>query len=338
MKKLRLAGFQKDSTCINNIISMKIIPNRNTFFVLLACGFAVIMIMAAGIDYQWTMALHGLERQGFTDLMGRTMFEGDLPSPNDLIIFIYSGFVLLYVLANLARENSSLHPWRPQLGFIVVSGLVTAFGMVHSLKWVIGRVRPNDLLKHDLPYSEWFEFGAYFITEGSPKGSFPSGHTAQAFMLMSVAYVLAGDPRHSRRLKQAGMILGTVVIVFALAMGVSRSMSLHHWISDWLGSIFLSWIIIHALYYWIIKVPEQALVFSARQSGPKPARFRELVLCLVIFVFILGSIMFLTGFRSLFLAATLWLALLIPLGLIGIVVSWKLSRVLVKTPDQTAAD
>lgn len=305
---------------------MSIKLNRNIFFIFLLCFFAVVMTLITKVDYQWTMFLHSHEWKAFTDLMDRTMFEGELPSPNDLIIFIFSGFVLMYILANLSREGSRLRPWIPGLGFIVTSGLLTAFGLVHSLKWVMGRVRPGDLLKYDLPYSQWFEFGAYFITEASHKGSFPSGHTAQAFMLMSVAYVLAGDPRHSRMLKIAGTIIGALILAFALAMGVSRSMSLHHWVSDWLGSIFLSWIIIHTLYYWIIRVPEQAFQLSGRQSAPEPARFRELGFCIVIFMFIIGSMIFITGVRSLLVASTFWLGLLIPLGLTGIAFSWKLFR------------
>jgi membrane-associated phospholipid phosphatase len=298
--------------------------NRNSFFFLLVLCFALAMALAVRVDYQWTMFLHGHECETFTDIMDRSLFEGDRLSPNDLVIFIFTGFVIAYVWANLAREGSSLHVWRPGLGFVVTSGLITGVGLVHSLKLVVGRARPSDYVKYDLAYTEWFEFGAHFI-ESSHKGSFLSGHTAQAFMLMSVAYLLAGDPRHSRKLKMAGLITGVLVLGFALAMGFARSMSFHHWISDWLGSIFLSWIIIHTLYYWVLQVPDQALLLSSR-SLQEPARFRELGFLVVVFVFIMGLMAFLTGVRSLFLTEVLWMGLLVLSGLAGVVVSWLLYR------------
>jgi membrane-associated phospholipid phosphatase len=313
---------------------MNIKLNRYSFFFLLVFLFALVMVLASRIDYQWTILINSHEWKAFTDIMDRSLFEGDRLSPNDLVIFIFAGFVIMYVLASLVREDSSFYPWRPGLGFVVTSGLITGVGLVHSLKWVVGRVRPSDYLKHDLVYTEWFEFGAHFI-ESSHKGSFPSGHTAQAFMLMSVAYLLAGDPRHSRRMKLAGLIIGALVLGFALTMGFSRSMSFHHWISDWLGSIFLSWIIIHTLYYWVFRVPDQALQLLKGVPG-RPSRFRELYFLAVVLVFILGFMTLLAGARSMLLSGIGWMGVLVLPGLAGIVLAWKLYRMWVSRGREEA--
>jgi membrane-associated PAP2 superfamily phosphatase len=213
----------------------------------------------------------------------------------------------------------TLERWRPHFGFALTCALISAIQVVHSLKWVMGRARPKEVVAKGLAFSHWFEFGPHFVTEGVYRGSFPSGHTAQVFLLMAVAYILAADPQLSPRTRRLGWVWGILALAYTLVMGVGRCMSFSHWLSDVVGALVLSWIGMHLIYFRLLRVPEQVR-FHRRWGGhPATPLVWEMQLCAWCLGLFLGAMGLLLGLRAA-LRGDIWLAsaLVLPgLGLVG---------------------
>ena len=152
------------------------------------------MFLLVPVDYEWTIFLRQHRIAWFDRWMAQSLFEGESLGGGDPVIFFLFFVALAYFAAWKKGPASRFYAWRPHLGFILVTAMTTSVMMVHSLKWVVGRARPSYVVKGLLPYTGWFEFGPHFITEGTYRGSLPSGHTAQVFILMTVAYILLLTP------------------------------------------------------------------------------------------------------------------------------------------------
>jgi len=129
--------------------------------------------------------------------------------------------VLVTVLAVKRRS------WLP----VVLMGIAAAGSVLITVlgKDLAGRVRPPMSL-------------AVPPLETSP--SFPSGHTLNATVVLGVlAYLVMLGRRHLR----SKLLVGSVVVVFVVAMGLSRVWLGHHWLTDviagwlvglaWLGTV-----------------------------------------------------------------------------------------------------
>jgi hypothetical protein len=201
---------------------------------------------------------------------------------------------------------------------MICSAFMGGIYLTHGLKWIVGRARPG-LVLDGWPFTQWYEFGPHFITEGIYRGSFPSGHAAQAFFLMALAYTLAGDPTRTRGVRVAGGLIGIGVVVFTLAMGTARCMSFSHWLSDVVAALFFGWIIMHWLYFDILRVPDQRRYFVLTGRLPEMPLVWEMILAAYGLAMTVGIMMMVIGGRSVFILQISWLVLLIP---IGILVSW----------------
>jgi len=201
-----------------------------------------VMALITPVDYRWSIFIHKHNWPIFSKLIGQTIFEGEGFGAGDpVIVFILFCFTAYYLAWKKPPHNRFL-AWRPQLGYIIASSLISGVFLVHSLKWIMGRARPYLVLSKEMPFSAWYELGPHFITEGTYHGSFPSGHTAQIFLLMTLAYILAADPDLRRRRRVIGWVWGGITVLISLAVGMARCMTLSHWISDVIGIIFLSWL------------------------------------------------------------------------------------------------
>ena len=275
----------------------------------------LIMTGVVFVDRDWTLFLSHHKLPRLMEFMGQTLFEGEPPGANDPIV-IYLLLVVVYYFFGWFR------PWlklplllRPHTGFMLTSALVGGLYIVHGLKWVVGRARPGLVIKHGWPFTDWFEFGPHFITEGIYYGSFISGHTAQAFMLMGIAYALAGDPLLRRPYRILGWVIGFMVLLFSLTMGVARCMSLSHWVSDILGALLSGWIIMHWLYHYILRVPDQRRYLAAHGRLPQMPKLWELSISGYLLLVTIGAMQVVLGIRSILLLHLNWLILMIPLGL-----------------------
>lgn len=292
-------------------------PDLYVFIIVCLALLAAILVIKQ-VDYVWTLALSRHEVRWFTQIMGQTLFEGHWPGAGDVPVLFLGISAILYVISWLRPQHARLVRLRPYLGFIICVGFINAVLMVHGPKLALGRARPGLVLKHGAAYSAFYAFGPHYITEGLFRGSFPSGHTASMFALMSIAYILAFDPHRSARARLAGMCWAVLVLAGSVLMAVARSMSMSHWIGDGLLIIPMSWLVLHALYFWVLKIPAQA---DRRFAVHMPPLW-EFRLCWWIGWMAVGLLATVLGARA-FAEQMPWLGVLIAVGLFLLVLATR---------------
>ncbi|MBT8340386.1 MAG: phosphatase PAP2 family protein, partial [Desulfatitalea sp.] len=292
---------------------------RPATLIFMSVGAAILMAVATVWDRSVTSALPQYPVPWLTTILQRSFFEGDLPGANDLsVLLIFAGLVI-YILGGVKRAKTGrLQHWRPVAGFILTAGLVVGLIMVHGLKYFIGRARPVLVFDASWPYSFWFEFGPHTFAEGLFNASFPSGHTAQAFLLMAAAYALAGDPLAGKRTHAAGWIWGAFVVLFSLGMGWARCVSRSHWLTDVLGAICLGFLLMHWLYHHVLRVPEQRIYWAAQGCPVRLPRTWEIMLCLHLLMILAGAVMAVQALRILFDGGPISFGWMLPIGLMMI--------------------
>ena len=294
--------------------------------ILVVTGIAG-LLASSYFDQPWSRWLYEHGSPAFGKWMGRTIFEGGLPGASDPAIIFLLVSLWLYLKCWNRKAGQRLTRWRPFLGFIVTAALAGALGVVHSLKWVIGRARPYEVWNHSWPYTEWFESGPHYITEGIYSGSFPSGHTAVVISLLTLSYSWYGL-QQDKPLARFGVVLFTLaVIAWGCLMGLGRVVSAHHWISDSLGMILPIWAVLHAIYFHLLKIPLQLAYLEKNPEGPDLPRYWELKIVALALPVLLGVMAIMLGFRSLEFQETPWLLLLSLAGVLLIMFfreRWKL--------------
>ena len=328
---------------------MKPTDKKNKFITWGLLGVIIItgiisMAVVTPEDKVWTRHLRENRVDWFKDWMGDSIFEGEMLGGSDIpvIVMIIAG--VLYLLAwiplipsekakdklsfllkwveNRPKIRDTLERWRPQTGFILMSSLCIAM-FVHANKWMTGRPRPKYVWEKGMAYSDWYEFGAYFVADGKFRGSFPSGHTATVISLLTLAYILLFDTK-----KVWVKFLGILTLIFTLGssvmMLIARSMSNAHWVSDSAVSIFAGWLIIHIMYFWILQVPFQKKYFQENKN-PLPLPFLyELIFTFLLLITCFGFMALVIGFRAIWIQNCPWLVVISPIGIIMIFYSLKL--------------
>jgi PAP2 superfamily protein len=271
--------------------------------ILLGSTWLLGMLCLIPVDHAWTIWIRRHRIRWLDGWMDQTLFEGEPLGGGDPVVLFLILVVWIYYLTWKKGAATRLFAWRPHLGFILVTALTSSVMMVHSLKWVMGRARPSLVFKGLLPFTDWFEFGPHFITEGTYRGSLPSGHTAQVFTLMTVTYILLWATPRFRYQRLIGWVWGGVSLSYTLLMGLTRCMKLSHWVSDVVFALGLSWILMHLIYDRLLKVPDQEAYYRQFGHFPDLPVVWELRLCLLLFATVLGGMAFMLGIRSSLLAA-----------------------------------
>jgi len=278
-------------------------PTHLNGLILFGLAWFLGMFLLIPVDYEWTVLIRQHRIAWFDRWMAQSLFEGEPLGGGDPVIFLLIFVVIAYKIAWKKGASSRFLAWRPHLGFFLVSMLTISVMMVHGLKWVVGRARPSYVLKGLLPYSDWLEFGPHFITDGTYRGSLPSGHTAQVFILMTLAYVLLLAPTKFKYQRFIGWVWGGASLVYTILMGLSRCMHLSHWVSDVLFSVGMSWILMHLIYYRLLRVPQQDVYFERYGQFPALPGAWEIQLCFTLFGAVVGGMGFILGIRALLLGA-----------------------------------
>jgi len=304
--------------------------NRGTYYdwaiVILVLGFLLVMIPLSFVDYQWTMYLHTHRHELLGEFMQRTMFEGSKFGASDPAIILVLLFSYAYFRSNPRKQVTGRWFSRPQLGFVVVTAITTGLGLVHSIKYIIGRARPDLVLDHGYQYTPWYKFGPQFVADGVFYGSFPSGHTAAVFLLITLSYILIFDPTRSGKAKILGWIWGLLTLAYTSLMVVGRCMTLDHWLSDSLGITFLCWIVTHLIYFRILKVPLQVRFITKNNAYPPLPRYWEFSLLWRLLILALCAMTVILGIRAVWLQR---IPYLIFAGIPALVILYALGKNLV---------
>ncbi len=270
-----------------------------------------LMIGVTFIDYEGTLYLIEHRWSYFAELMRRSMFEGGGLGGSDPAVFYLLFALAGYYLSHSEKKYPRLQPYRSFFGFVTLTSALAGLGVVHTVKWVVGRARPHEVIKQGLEYTNWYEFGAHYVAEGIFFGSFISGHTAIVAIFLTLAYILAGDPLLSKKWRIAGWIWGGISLSYSVIMLVARAMSRAHWISDSLASLVLVWGLTHVIYFWVLRIPEQRLYYDQHQKYPNTLRYWEVRLCLYFLMVAIGVAFILIGLQAFQRQATPWLACLV---------------------------
>jgi hypothetical protein len=295
-------------------------------------------------DLSWTTYLRDHTNEAFESFMSDSVFEMEAFGGGDIafiyVIVVAFAYLLSWVpelqsekdrkrfaffirfLNNRGRLKERLISWRHFLGMHVIVGLCNTVFMVHALKWVMGRARPYKIFKGKEVFTDWFEVGPLFISQGYYHGSFPSGHTATVFVFMALAYALIV---HGRR--RSWKIGGVGIAIFAwgsgLAMTIARSMTEAHWLTDSVFILFANWALLHAIYFFGVHVPQREEYFRATgKQLPVPFMF-ELKVGWYLFVATLGFTTFFFGVRALLRGEMWFLMALIPAGIYFMYFGWR---------------
>ena len=272
------------------------IPKKDLW---LSCGFFLFFLAAliSPWDYSCTKWLGTHAIPWFTRFMDSSFFEGKSFGGGDLGTLYMITCALFYFGAWLPLPSNRLMRYRPELGFVLTSSLVTTVFVVHGLKWTIGRARPSLVLWNgELPFTSWFKLGPYNLLDGFFNGSFPSGHTATIMIFLTLAYIIAFHGTWNRY--RLGSSIGMLTLGLAFLMAIARSMNRSHFITDGMVVIALNWLIIHFLYFKILRVPEQQeIIVHQGQANGMPTCW-ELRLCLHGFFLVAGLMAVAIGARS----------------------------------------
>lgn len=283
---------------------------------MLFAGLVAAATVLSPHDREWTEALREKTWTTGSAWMANSVFEGESPGGSDIPVLVLAFALFAYFRAWGRRASKRYLAWRPQLGFVIFGSFFLGVVFVHSLKTIMARARPFLVFDHGWPYTRWWELGPHDITQGAYAGSFPSGHAAAAFLLMPVAYALFAGAR-TRRRRGAGLVVGAAALAYAIAMSVYRGVDGSHWISDGVLMILAGWILVHMLYYVVLRVPAQAAYFAANEKHPDVPTVWEAQIGLLTTLAAAGLTGTALGLRALARGSLQWPVLLIPPGVIA---------------------
>lgn len=285
-------------------------------------------------DHEWSYFLIQHRWKPFAEVMRRSIFEELIWGMNDPIVILLGLSLILYLMSYLENTPQWLRRQRPLLSYLSLTTLVAGLALIHMVKWIIGRARPDSVIYHGKAYSAWYQLGAHVQEQQTFYSSFPSGHTAMACSLMALAYLLAGDSHASKSRKLIGFSFGALVLGYSLAMVVARTMAKAHWISDGLGSIVMVWMALHFSYFSILKVPQQLDYLRIENKLPDVPFFWEMKLAFYILFSALGLVGIWIGLRTVISGNMVWWTLLLFMGVPVAIFSTRRAIALSRKIDQ----
>lgn len=270
----------------------------------------IAMAVVTPYDVPWTKWLSENGWHSVARFMDQSAFEGEPFGGGDIATIFIIVAICAYSFTWHVPISKRMVAWRPYFGIILAMGLLYEVGFVHGLKYMAGRARPNVVWADTHAFSAWYEFGNHFITEGRYRGSFPSGHTALAFIVVVPAYLLIADRSHARSTRMAGFALGVAALAYCGLMAACRSMSHSHWVSDCVFSFFSGLVILHLLHRNVLRIPQQVEYYRVHAAHPAAPLVWEFRLTLYLFLMWVGVMCVVFAMRAFWEQPVPWFALL----------------------------
>lgn len=209
---------------------------RGFLYICMTLILMLFLVLADPLDQVLSQWLRRHSLPDFAGFMDRSIFEGEALGAGDFAVFLQITVLGFWLGAYLPAAPERLRHWRAPLGYILATSILTAL-WVHLSKGLIARPRPYEL---EMAASSWHGLSQRLF-HGWGHGSFPSGHTANAISLVAVCYAL-----HAMCYRKLALILGALVVIFAVSMALSRIMMGAHWPTDTLAAVTLGWFIAHS--------------------------------------------------------------------------------------------
>ena len=222
----------------------------------------------------------------FGEFIDQSAFEGHGFGGQDITFLFLIPCVLLYFLSFAPKLEEKLGKSRIYTGFVLASSIIVAL-VNRAFKGFFGRVRPLDAIKNPDLYSRIFEWGQYSLSKGLSSGSFTSGHTTTAAILITIAFLLL------KTRKSWVIVLGFIVTIgWTIIMGFGRVVHGAHYPGDTLWALVISFILITLIYFNIFKIPQQ-------ESGEFKPKMKAYAFIWSIFasIFIIGLFLFGIGIK-----------------------------------------
>lgn len=215
-----------DNNLVNTLPPPSIIPSNNSLpWYETDWGVAGIGIAATGVAMIFD---HGINQFADTKLSYTFRDKVALRAANilELAPLAFAGATMI--------QSPVSDPMLAHASSIAVTSAAEVTVLSMGLKYVIGRERPDSpnsdpfVAKPFDAANSSFSIGAVFPSEGTQTSSFPSGHTALAFALITPYAELYHAP---------------ILYAIPVAVGLGRVAAVDgHWASDVVGGGFIGWL------------------------------------------------------------------------------------------------
>jgi len=171
----------------------------------------------------------------------------------------------------VGKLRRSLAVWRPYCLLVVLTTVICSGILVNAvLKQYWGRPRPDQVTIFG---GQWTYRDVHAPGIPGQGGSFPCGHCAMGFTLVS----LFGFYRRSRRVAYIG---GGTGLVLGSALSATRIIQGAHFLTDTLWSLGLNLMVTAAVYYLVLAIPAGQV--RAQGVKMKPGRRMGLIVALAV--------------------------------------------------------
>lgn len=211
----------------------------------------IILALIAPLDQKLTYYLNTQFYGDWVYFFHQSIFQHKKLGFTDFGIFFY----LMVIFALIKKrwidktQNTEL---LDKLAFLILSGLIVGVVFIHATKFGLGRARPYLVIDEGFSYSSWYELGSVLSLKNGQSGSFPSGHTATTLWLFALWLLLPFRTMDSFWAKVGSYGFLAIAILQSVVTGISRSVILDHWVTDWVASILVGYLIIVILYKKIV--------------------------------------------------------------------------------------
>jgi len=162
--------------------------------------------------------------------------------------------IIIYILSFIPNFRVKLINARKYCIYIIIIFIIGSFLSIRIFKIIFARPRPNKVLSGEFYFNFPFTFGGLDLLKALSSGSFCSGHTGTAAIFFTLPFIF-----QYKKNKGITILLISISIIYSFLMAIGRILSVDHFASDTVCSIYLMVILSWLFYYKILKIPNQEI-------------------------------------------------------------------------------